>query len=65
MRTSECSVIKELPETFNLTLKEERNKVANLGETIATKEGLHYEGYLAYTEAPYSVEKAKLTLLFN
>ncbi|MEA3494235.1 MAG: hypothetical protein U9R38_07645 [Candidatus Margulisiibacteriota bacterium] len=65
MRTSECTVIKEVPETINLKVPEERNKLASLGETIASKEGLHYEGYIAYTDIPYSIEHAKLTLFFD
>ena len=65
MRTSECSVKKELPFTINITLKEERDKLNLLGEEIAGKKGLHYEGYTVYTAEPYSIEKAKPTLFFN
>ena len=65
MRNSECSVKKELPFTINIIHKEERDKLNRLGEEIATKEGLHYEGYSAYTAEPYSIEQAKATLFFN
>lgn len=65
MRTSECTVIKELPETMNLASAEERKKLDKIGKDIAKKEGLRYEGYVAYTDSPYSVEKAKLTLFFD
>lgn len=65
MRTSECSVKKELPFTVNLVSKEERKNLEQLGKKIAVKIGLHYEGYNACTIDPYSVEKAKPTLFFN
>ena len=65
MRTSECTVIKEIPDAINLKIPEERKKLASLGENIAAKEGLHYEGYIAYTDIPYSIEHAKLTLFFD
>ena len=65
MQTSECAVIKELPDTINLTNEEERKKLDTLGKKIATQEKLHYEGYIAFTDAPYSVTKAKTTLCFD
>jgi hypothetical protein len=65
MQTSECTVIKELPDTINLTREEERKKLEKIGNDIATKEHLHYEGYIAYTDTPYSVTKAKTTLFFD
>ena len=65
MQTSECSVIKEVPFTVNLAHKEEREKLDALGEKIATEEHLHYEGYIVFTDVPYSVENAKPTLFFN
>jgi hypothetical protein len=65
MRTSECSVKKELPFTINVIHKEERDKLDQLGKEIAVKEGLHYEGYTVYTAEPYSIEKAKPTLFFD
>jgi len=65
MRTSECTVIKEIPDTINLTSIEERNKLELIGNDIASKDRLHYEGYIAYTDSPYSVEKAKITLFFD
>lgn len=65
MQASECSVIKELPETVDLTIEQERRKIDNLGNLIAASEKLHYEGYIAFTDAPYSVKEAKTTLLFN
>lgn len=65
MQTSECSVIKEVPETVDLTKAEERKKIEDLGRSIASKEHLHYEGYIAYTDAPYGVDHAKTTLFFD
>lgn len=65
MRTSECSVKKELPFTVNLSHKEERDNLDQIGNKIAVEIGLHYEGYTAETTEPYSLEKAKLTLFFN
>lgn len=65
IKTSECSAIKEVPFTINLTLEEERKKLDELGKSIAAEEKLNYEGYIVYTEEPYSIEKAKPTLFFN
>lgn len=65
MRTSECSVKKELAFTINIVHKEERDKLNKLGEETAVKKGLHYEGYTVYTAEPYSIENAKPTLYFN
>ena len=65
MQTSDCSVIKEIPELVNLKDPKERHRLDDLGQQIATKEHLHYEGYIAYTDLPYSVEHAKLTLFFD
>jgi len=65
MHTSECSVIAEVPETIDLTKEDERKKIDQLGSTIASKEHLHYEGYIAFTDAPYSVDHAKTTLFFD
>jgi hypothetical protein len=65
MLAHECSAVKELPETFNLVIADDRTNLAKLGELIAVREGLHFEGYVAYTDTPYSVENAKITLCFN
>lgn len=65
MRGSECSVKKVLPFTINITHQEEREKLDKLGNEIAAKEGLHYEGYSVCTTEPYSIEQAKPTLYFN
>ena len=65
MRTSECSVKKVLPFTVNVILHEERQKLEKMGQEIAAKEGLHYEGYSVITAEPYSVENAKPTLYFD
>ena len=65
MQTSECSLIKEVPFTINLMNPNERKKIEDLGQTLATKEKLHYEGYIVFTDAPYSVENGKATLFFN
>jgi len=45
--------------------KEERDKLDRIGEEIAAKEKLHYEGYYVNTVEPYSLEKAKPILFFN
>ena len=65
MRASECSVIKKLPEPINILAVEERDRLYQLGQVIATQEGLRFAGYVAITDTPYSVEQAKLTLFFN
>jgi|GEM_PF-904728 len=65
MRTSECTVIKEIKDPINLTKNEERKRLELIGNDIASKDHLHYEGYIAYTDSPYSVEKAKITLFFD
>ncbi len=65
MQTNECSMIKEIPDTIDLTRTEERKKIDLLGQRIASKEHLHYEGYIAFTDSPYSVDHAKATLCFD
>jgi hypothetical protein len=65
VRTSECVVKKVLPFTVNVIRPEEREKLDKLGDEIAAKEGLHYEGYSVITSEPYSIEQAKPTLYFN
>ncbi|MBN2057560.1 MAG: hypothetical protein JW782_02020 [Candidatus Saganbacteria bacterium] len=65
MHTNECSVIKELPDTIDLTKTEERKKLDQIGLQIASREKLHYEGYIAFTDAPYSIDHAKTTLFFD
>ncbi|MBU1026930.1 MAG: hypothetical protein KKA31_04295 [Candidatus Margulisbacteria bacterium] len=65
MHTSECSVIKELPKTVNLASTKERKQLDELGKKIASQENLHYEGYVAFTDAPYSLDQAKATLFFD
>jgi hypothetical protein len=64
MRISEDSVKKELPFTVNLSRKEERDNLDELGKKAAEQIGLHYDGYWACTVEPYSIEKAKPTLFF-
>lgn len=65
MQTSDCSVIKEVLDPVDLMNPEERKKLDLLGSEIAQKEHLHYEGYVAYTDAPYSLHQAKTTLFFD
>lgn len=65
MRPRECVVRQELPETINLAVDDERKRLIKLGEEIALQRGLHFEGYIAYTGEPYSIEKARLILCFN
>ncbi len=65
MHTSECTVMKKVPDPVNLTSAEERKKLDQLGESIASSEHLHFEGYIACTQEPYSVSKAKTTLFFD
>ena len=65
MYANECSAIKELPDPINLSNDEERKRLDELGNQIASQEKLHYEGYIAFTDTPYSISKAKTTLCFN
>ena len=65
MQTSECPVIKELPDPINLADEQARKRLDQLGQQIASQEHLHYEGYIAFTGEPYSVDKAKTTLCFD
>lgn len=65
MRTSECAVKKVLPFTVNVVRLEEREKLNQIGQEIASKEGIHYQGYSVITQEPYSIEQAKATLYFN
>ncbi|MFH1542169.1 MAG: hypothetical protein ABIE84_03660 [bacterium] len=62
---NDCSVIKEVPTLINLASSEDRHHLDDLGLQIAAKEHLHYEGYIAVTDTPYSVEHAKTTLFFD
>jgi len=65
MRTSECAVKKVLPFTVNVVRLEEREKLNQIGQEIASKEGVHYQGYSVITQEPYSIEQAKATLYFD
>ncbi|MDD4179429.1 MAG: hypothetical protein PHH14_05220 [Candidatus Margulisbacteria bacterium] len=65
MQIVECPGKKVLPFTVNVTRPEERENLNRLGLEIASKEGLHYEGYAAITIEPYSIEHAKAELYFN
>jgi hypothetical protein len=65
MRTSECALKKVLPFTIDVTRKEEREKLDQLGSEIAAKKGLHYEGYSLCTTEPYSIGQAKPVLYFD
>lgn len=59
-----CSIKKELPFTINISLKEDRDKLDQIGQEIAVQEHLKYEGYSVSTTAPYSVDKGLPTLFF-
>ena len=65
MRTSDCALKKVLPFTIDVTHKEEREKLDQLGNELAVKEGLHYEGYSLCTTDPYSINQAKPVLYFD
>jgi hypothetical protein len=65
MRIAECFGNRVLPFTVNVTRREEREKLNQLGCEIAVKEGLHFEGYSVVTVEPYTVENAKATLYFD
>lgn len=65
MQVNECCVEKILPFPVNLIDTLEREKLDRLGSEIASKEGLHYEGYFASTIEPYDLEHAKAALFFN
>lgn len=59
-----CPIKKELPFTINISLKEDRDKLDQLGQAIADREEIRYEGYSVSTTAPYSVDKGLPTLFF-
>lgn len=65
MRIAECFGNRVLPFTVNVTRPDEREKLNRLGNEIAVKEGLHYEGYSVVTIDPYTIENAKATLYFD
>jgi hypothetical protein len=65
MKNSECGAKQELPFTINVSHKEERDNLDQMGMKIAIKKGIHYEGYSVYTAEPYSMENAKPTLFFD
>ncbi len=65
MQTSECSVMSEVPFLVDLAHEAGRKKLKDLGEKLALQQHLHYEGYIAYTDAPYDLEHAKTSLFFN
>ncbi|HVN66931.1 MAG TPA: hypothetical protein VMT55_01040 [Candidatus Sulfotelmatobacter sp.] len=65
MRVAECVREMILPNTVDVTVSEEREKLNRLGSEIAVKEGFHFEGYTAATIEPYSLQNAKAVLYFN
>lgn len=65
MRVSECGREMILSYTVNVTRPEERKQLDTLGNAIATRQGLKYEGYNVSTIEPYTIEKAKAVLYFN
>ncbi len=65
MKVEECFGKRVLPFTVDITRKEEREKLNQIGSEIATQEGLHYEGYSVITVEPYSVQKGKAILYFD
>ncbi|MBI5078668.1 hypothetical protein HZB08_01420 [Candidatus Saganbacteria bacterium] len=65
MHLSEYARKSVLPFTVNIMVREEREKLNQLGSELAAKEGLRYEGYFVWTAEPYSVEHAKPVLYFN
>ncbi|PIS29641.1 hypothetical protein COT42_04930 [Candidatus Saganbacteria bacterium CG08_land_8_20_14_0_20_45_16] len=65
MQTSDCSVIVNVPETIDLLDPASRKNLDLVGSEIAQKEHLHYEGYVAFTDEPYSLHQAKTTLFFD
>jgi hypothetical protein len=65
MRVSECARRVVLRSPTNVTRLEERKKIDQLGQEIAVREGMHYEGYSVSVAEPYSLEQAKTVLYFN
>ncbi|MFH1826784.1 MAG: hypothetical protein ABH823_05825 [bacterium] len=65
MHTSECTVIEELPNVIDLMSEDQRKKLDEIGSQHAAQRELHYEGYIAFTDTPYSVNQAKVTLFFD
>lgn len=65
MRVSECAGEVILPFTVNTIRQNELKKLELLGDKIAKKEGVHFEGYSVWTAEPYSLEEAKPFLYFN
>jgi hypothetical protein len=65
MRVAECVREMILPETVNVSLSAEREKLNRLGSEVAARAGVNYEGYTAVTIEPYSLEHAKAVLYFN
>ena len=51
--------------TVNVLERKDLDKLAKLGSEIAQKEGLKFDGYTLCTINPYSLDKAKPTLLFS
>lgn len=65
MKVIECCAKKDLSFTINILKKEDRDNLDRIGNEIAGKERLHYEGYYLNTTEPYSIEKAEPILFFN
>jgi hypothetical protein len=51
--------------TVNVLEKKDLSKLEKLGSEIAQHEGLKFDGYTLNTVTPYSIDKAKPTLLFS
>ena len=60
-----CAHKKDVIFTVNVLEKKDLAKLEKLGSEIAQKEGLKFDGYTLCTVMPYSLEKAKPTLLFS
>jgi len=62
---SVCTYKKELPFTINIAQPQDREIVEKIGQVLAQKSGLNYEGYGVCTVEPYSLEKARPILYFD
>lgn len=62
---NQCPMKMRAPFTINVLSQAEREKLANLGQEIAVKKNVHFEGYILDTQEPYALDHAKATLFFD
>ncbi|NQU16679.1 MAG: hypothetical protein HQ564_01330 [Candidatus Saganbacteria bacterium] len=59
-----CTRKKELSFPVDVSNPEGRSKLDKIGQEIAVKKGMKYEGYSVYTGPPHSLADAVATLFF-